>query len=597
MSSSRRTVAASLLVLVLSLRRASAVPPSVDARPDRRVVTLPLLPHGHVVARHLAENGEKGKSLGPLYQGYGTHYVDLWVGSPEPQRQTLIVDTGSQMIAFPCSECKDCGEKFHTDKYFDTSRSDTFETVGCDDCVLGRCYARSRADDKCDVGLSYQEGSSWRAVESSDVVYVGGYHETSDRDEADPDDDNPLSLPLSELPRSAPARSFRAHFGCEDRVTGLFKTQLADGIVGMSNDPAALWRQARDAGVVSDGAFSLCFRRESEADPRGTPAGAVVLGGVETALHDADMVFAENARETGFYGVRVRDVFLAAPPEDEELGTEDGASATDLRARARRLNLDESELNAGGTIVDSGTTDTYLNRGVSEEFRREWEAVTGFAFQNDKLKLDDDQLARLPDILVQIQGHEESNQKVLERTGKKAEEIDGLSAVLDDDRPLDVILTITPYHYMEFDSDTDTYFCRVYVDERRGSVIGANTMQSHDVFFDVDNKRIGWAKSDCDFSSLAGEGASARSEGGVTTLSRTDDDHASDDEGDEGAFCDSAGCRLGATAGLLLAAAQAAVAWRAFRRRRPAERVPDDDDDMFETTTTTVAAAEEREIL
>lgn len=29
-----------------------------------------------------------------LFQGYGTHYVDLWVGTP-PQRQTVIVDTGS----------------------------------------------------------------------------------------------------------------------------------------------------------------------------------------------------------------------------------------------------------------------------------------------------------------------------------------------------------------------------------------------------------------------------------------------------------------------------------------------------------------------
>ena len=34
------------------------------------------------------------KQMGALYQGYGTHYVDLWVGSP-PQRQTVIVDTGS----------------------------------------------------------------------------------------------------------------------------------------------------------------------------------------------------------------------------------------------------------------------------------------------------------------------------------------------------------------------------------------------------------------------------------------------------------------------------------------------------------------------
>ena len=31
----------------------------------------------------------------PLSQGYGTHYANAWVGSPTPQRKTLIVDTGS----------------------------------------------------------------------------------------------------------------------------------------------------------------------------------------------------------------------------------------------------------------------------------------------------------------------------------------------------------------------------------------------------------------------------------------------------------------------------------------------------------------------
>ena len=33
--------------------------------------------------------------VGALYQGYGTHYIDLWCGTPKPQRQTVIVDTGS----------------------------------------------------------------------------------------------------------------------------------------------------------------------------------------------------------------------------------------------------------------------------------------------------------------------------------------------------------------------------------------------------------------------------------------------------------------------------------------------------------------------
>ena len=34
----------------------------------------------------------------PLSQGYGTHFANVWVGSPTPQRKTVIVDTGSHYV-------------------------------------------------------------------------------------------------------------------------------------------------------------------------------------------------------------------------------------------------------------------------------------------------------------------------------------------------------------------------------------------------------------------------------------------------------------------------------------------------------------------
>ena len=38
--------------------------------------------------------------LVPLYQGFGTHYAYIYVGSP-PQRQAVIIDTASSDLAFP----------------------------------------------------------------------------------------------------------------------------------------------------------------------------------------------------------------------------------------------------------------------------------------------------------------------------------------------------------------------------------------------------------------------------------------------------------------------------------------------------------------
>ena len=47
-------------------------------------------------------------SIKPLFPGYGTHFAYLYVGTP-PQRQSVIIDTGSAYTAFPCRGCKSCG--------------------------------------------------------------------------------------------------------------------------------------------------------------------------------------------------------------------------------------------------------------------------------------------------------------------------------------------------------------------------------------------------------------------------------------------------------------------------------------------------------
>lgn len=42
----------------------------------------------------------------PLRTGYGTHFAFIYVGKPEPQRVSVILDTGSHWMAFPCTGCK-----------------------------------------------------------------------------------------------------------------------------------------------------------------------------------------------------------------------------------------------------------------------------------------------------------------------------------------------------------------------------------------------------------------------------------------------------------------------------------------------------------
>ncbi|CAK0811541.1 unnamed protein product, partial [Prorocentrum cordatum] len=73
----------------------------------------------------------------------GYYYVDALVGSPQPQRTSLVVDTGSVLCVMSCSECSHCGP--HLDDPFDAGRSQTLSWVACGphqtcgQCVDGRC--------------------------------------------------------------------------------------------------------------------------------------------------------------------------------------------------------------------------------------------------------------------------------------------------------------------------------------------------------------------------------------------------------------------------------------------------------------------------
>lgn len=119
----------------------------------------------------------------PLSQGYGTHFASVWVGSPTPQRKTVIVDTGSHYTAFPCSDCRNCGGHHHTDPYFDPSKSATFRELQCDECQDGVLCTQG----KCRFRQAYTEGSSWDAVQVEDLLYCGG---TDVLDSVNPTDEN-----------------------------------------------------------------------------------------------------------------------------------------------------------------------------------------------------------------------------------------------------------------------------------------------------------------------------------------------------------------------------------------------------------------------
>jgi hypothetical protein len=326
-------------------------------------------------------------------------------------------------------------------------------------------------------------------AEVADNCYVGGLHQRA----VDGDGSKNLTIQDDLDPFNALAFGFPLKFGCQTRLTGLFKTQLADGIMGMDNADAAFFSQMSKNVPGIARTFSLCFSRSPTASREGTGAGAMTLGGKDERLHDTSMVYATTSESRGFYNVHVRNIYLRA-------GGGESALSTDANAKIVKLSVSESDLNRGDVIVDSGTTDTYYHNSIARDFQDKWEAMAGKSFGHSAISLTEKELNMLPTILIQMQGQEDLNRKIAEANGHLP--MAGLAGELDPVHPYDVILAIPASHYYEYEEKTGLYTNRFYTDEGGGSVLGANSMMGHDVFFGVDDSVVGWAESKCEYEAL-----------------------------------------------------------------------------------------------
>ena len=389
----------------------------------------------------------------------------------------------------------------------------------------------------CKMSASYAEGSSWTSYQARDVAYPGGPHDhgllLDEKDTVDGAD-----------PEAAVDYSFPLNFGCQYHLTGLFKTQLADGIMGMDNADSAFWMQMHSAGAIQEKEFSMCFNRQIDVARNGTIAGALTLGGTDPRLHLSPIVWSDNVRATGFYTVRLRKMYL------REGG---GVSAEyDPDMNVHPIAVNENTLNYGGVIVDSGTTDTYMTRKIGAVFKSAWSAITGKNYSQTPVKLTDEQLDALPTILFQIAA------KAGMENGDPSTTV-GLAGGLDGDHPADIVIAMPASHYMEYDPEDDAYTPRLYLDEGSGSVLGANVMMGHDVVFDVAGQKIGWAESNCDYDLLLDEGLSIDKR--KNKMAKTEDMVVLGDE----EKCKGVRCKIGVIVGAFSAFLLTFLSWRRFR--------------------------------
>jgi hypothetical protein len=249
---------------------------------------------------------ESARLFGNLNQ-YAYYFTDLMVGLPNSQRVSVIIDTGSRLVGFPCTGCGHCGD--HLDPAFDISASETARWFGCEDDCAG-C-----TEGRCPYSETYAEGSSIAGFWFDDFMELG-----------DPFSKNP---------------AVRVQMGCHNSEDNLFYTQQANGIMGLApstgqaSQPTVLQQMFRDRKHVDTKVFSICLA---------TWGGRITIGGFNSSYHivkpSLDPIQWVDMRATQYYFVK---------PE-----------ALSIIDFTERIEVVRGVEEFGVSIVDSGTTYTYL---------------------------------------------------------------------------------------------------------------------------------------------------------------------------------------------------------------------------------------------
>ena len=335
---------------------------------DARHLTVPLSARGvfSVAAARAGDHKRRRRALlgeeaasdetddpyatSPLHgsvKEHGYYYVDVSLGTP-PKSFQVIVDTGSTLTYVPCVDCgSNCGAHTGAPKFDPDpeSGSRTCERVRCgtEDCHgVGGCAAGS---DACEYSKSYAEHSSVHGRLVKDKVHLGG------------------SLD--------PADGLDVVFGCTTRETGSIHGQVADGLMGLGNGVDSFPSQlARRYGLRD--AFSLCY---GAFDGGGAVTFGKVPGfhrGVEGGEGDGS---ARNDTAAGEEDVREPSLRYAPLLHNARHPSYYVVKTLEWSLGSARVAGEDDFATGYGTVLDSGTTFTYVTTPVFESYKRTLDAA------------------------------------------------------------------------------------------------------------------------------------------------------------------------------------------------------------------------------
>lgn len=387
---------------------------------------------------------------GPQYMYY---FAKFSIGDPESE-QSAIIDTGSDTLAFPCDHCasSDCGT--HQDPRFTSAKSKSFNFEMR--CPVKIFYHKHQV---CQFIKSYAEGSSLLGFLATDYIKFKNAKKVSDEK---------LSKLNSQLKKDL---KVKAEFGCTTKETGLFKTQYADGIIGLDNNSGFIESVEQDWGAKQPKIFSfgLCFHNSGgimsvDMRNKNAPDDKIVMLNKKVSDYVKAPVIVPYSAFNSYYEVKV---------ESFEIGG--------LKVPVEPINM----------MIDSGTTFTHFPDAYIKNILK---TLNNYCSKNPKMcgKIAGGLFTEDSCLQFKKPDADYSDEDALLNSFPEIKLFLGKS-----ERPY--VLYPHNYFYKEFDeSKSEVRLCIALKGEEQGRIIlGAFSMIDHYFYFDRKEKRLMIFEEDC----------------------------------------------------------------------------------------------------
>ncbi|GLU10538.1 hypothetical protein SLE2022_273320 [Rubroshorea leprosula] len=242
----------------------------------------------------------------------GQFMVNISLGEP-PVPQLLVMDSGSDLLWTQCLPCINCFKQFTP--IFDPSKSSTYKTLPCTSpsCTVGSSEDKCDPNNNCEFDMTYADGSTANGVIATEKVTLT----TSDEG---------MTSVLDVL------------IGCGHENQGIYGQ--TSGVLGLGPENVSLVRKLGSK-------FSYCIG--NIRDPQYS-YNQLILGNDAVLQGDNTPLDIYN----GFYYLTMEGI----------------------RIGEKRLNIDRGAFERtasgeGGTVIDSGTTVSFLVEAAYEPLSAE----------------------------------------------------------------------------------------------------------------------------------------------------------------------------------------------------------------------------------